>query len=65
MILDLRKLCQDRWVTELESLCGERGAYAEQERMFRWLHGWLLLHIPLSLALLVLGTLHAILSLYY
>ena len=65
LILDLRKLCQDRWVTELEGVSGERRSYAEQERMFRWLHGWLLLHIPLSLALLVLGTLHAILSIYY
>ena len=63
--MDLRKLCQDRWLAELEAICQERRAYAEQERIHHWLHGWLLLHIPLSLALLVLGTLHAILSLYY
>jgi hypothetical protein len=65
LVLDLKKLCQDRWVAELEAVCQERRGYAEQERIHRWLHGWLLLHIPLSLALLVLGALHAVLSLYY
>ena len=62
---ELRKACQARWVGDLEAVCRERRAYAGQERLHHWLHGWLLLHVPLSLALLVLGTLHAILSLYY
>jgi len=65
LVLDLKKVCQDRWLTELEAACEERRAYADQERIHRWLHGWLLLHIPLSLALLVLGALHAVVSLYY
>jgi hypothetical protein len=65
LVVDLRKLCQSRWLAELEAVCKERRGYAEQERIHRWLHGWLLLHIPLSLALLVLGVLHAVASLYY
>jgi hypothetical protein len=65
LALELRKLCQDRCVAELEAICRERRGYAAQERIHRWLHGWLLVHVPLSLALLVLGALHAVLSLYY
>jgi hypothetical protein len=33
--------------------------------LHRWLHGWLLLHVPLSLALLLLGAVHAIIALRY
>ena len=50
---------------ELEALCRERRRLAEQERLHGWLHGWLLLHIPLSAALLVLGVAHAVTALYY
>jgi len=49
----------------LRSLCDERRLLGEQERLHHWLHGWLLIHIPLSVALLVLGLAHAVLSLYY
>jgi len=34
-----------------------------QEQMHRWMHGWLLLHIPLSLALILLGAVHAVMAL--
>jgi hypothetical protein len=47
----------------LEELCRERRQLAVQERLHHWLHGWLLLHIPLSVALLVLGVAHAFMSL--
>jgi hypothetical protein len=47
----------------LEELCRERRQLAVQERLHHWLHGWLLLHIPLSVALLVLGVAHAVISL--
>lgn len=36
-----------------------------EQRLHRWLHGWLVWHIPLSAGLVALGTLHAILSLWY
>jgi hypothetical protein len=49
----------------LEELCRERRRLAEQDRLHRWLHAWLLVHVPLSAALLVLGVVHAVTALYY
>lgn len=49
----------------LRSLCEERRLLGEQERLHHLLHGWLLVHIPLSVVLLVLGLAHAALSMYY
>jgi hypothetical protein len=45
---------------ELELLCDERRQLAEQERLHHWLHGWLMIHVPLSVALLVLAVAHAV-----
>jgi hypothetical protein len=52
-------------IVQLEQWCGERRLLDEQERLQRWLHGWLLVHVPLSIALLVLGLAHAVGSLYF
>lgn len=52
-------------VARLEKICKDRQQLGEQERLHHWLHSWLFLHIPLSVALLVVGVLHVILSLYY
>jgi hypothetical protein len=52
-------------LTALEGFCEERRQLGEQERLHRLLHGWLLAHVPLSVALLILGLAHAIMSLYY
>jgi len=52
-------------VAQLEQWCLERRHLDEQERLHRWLHGWLLVHVPLSIALLVLGLAHAVGSLYF
>ncbi|AGA29125.1 hypothetical protein [Singulisphaera acidiphila] len=49
----------------LGALCEERRLLGEQERLHHLLHGWLVIHIPLSVALLVLGLAHAALSMYY
>jgi hypothetical protein len=49
----------------LEVLCDERRQLGEQARLHRWLHLWLLLHVPVTVALLVLGTAHAVLSVYW
>lgn len=38
---------------------------ADQVRLHRVLHGWLLVHIPASMALLVLMVIHAVSALYY
>ena len=50
-------------VEDLEGICEEARQLLGQERMHRWLHGWLLVHIPLSLALIVLGAVHAVMAL--
>lgn len=46
-------------VTDLEGICEEERQLRRQVRLHHWLHGWLLLHIPVSLALLLLGAVHA------
>ena len=40
---------------DLENICEEERQLSRQIRIYRWLHGWLLVHVPLSIALLVLG----------
>jgi len=50
-------------VADLEDICDEARQLLQQERMHRWMHGWLLLHIPLSLALILLGAVHAVMAL--
>lgn len=50
---------------DLEDICEEHRQLARQARLHRWLHGWLLVHIPLSLALLVLAAVHAVIALRY
>jgi hypothetical protein len=52
-------------VGELESICEERRQLADQKRLHHWLHGWLLVHVPLSLALLLLAAVHAVIALRY
>lgn len=52
-------------VEKLKGYAVERRQYGEQQRMHYLLHGWLLLHVPLSVLLLVLGLAHAFWSLYY
>ena len=50
---------------DLEEICDESRQFVRQERLHRWLHGWLLVHIPISLALMVLGAIHAVIALRY
>jgi hypothetical protein len=50
---------------DLLDICDETRQLMRQERLHRWLHGWLLLHIPLSLALILLGAIHAVMALRY
>jgi hypothetical protein len=52
-------------VEDLESICEEERQLTLQAQLHLWLHGWLLLHIPLSLALLLLGAVHAVMALRY
>ena len=52
-------------IERLSTICRERRHLVVQRRLHHWLHAWLLLHIPLSMTLLVLGLAHAVMSLYY
>jgi hypothetical protein len=49
----------------LEEVCDEESQLRRQARLHHWLHGWLMLHIPLSFALLLLGCVHAVMALRY
>jgi hypothetical protein len=52
-------------LSDLEDIGDEARQLTRQERLHHWLHGWLLLHIPLSLALILLGAVHAVMALRY
>jgi len=52
-------------LSDLEDICNEARQIARQEQLHRWLHGWLLVHIPLSLVLILLGAVHAVMALRY
>jgi hypothetical protein len=52
-------------LSDLEDICDEARQLTRQERLHRWLQGWLLVHIPLSLALILLGAVHAVMALRY
>jgi len=50
---------------ELEAMCEERRQLRLQARLHHVLHGWLLVHVPLSLGLLLLSAVHAVIALRY
>jgi len=52
-------------IANLENLCEEERQLTRQARLHKVLHVWLLLHIPLSLALLLLSVFHAVIALRY
>jgi len=52
-------------IANLEEVCKEERQLNTQLRMHRLLHVWLLLHVPLSLALLLLSAFHAVIALQY
>jgi hypothetical protein len=52
-------------LTDLENLCDEKRGLDRQRLMHHVLHSWLLVHIPVSYALLALAAIHAIFALRY
>jgi hypothetical protein len=52
-------------LARLEQVCGDRRTLAAQQWRHGWLHAWLLLHVPLSAALAVLGVAHVVTALLY
>src|SRR5580704_5097152 len=62
-----RLMPEGAWKTvdALEEICEEKRQLDRQVVMHRMLHAWLMCHIPLSVALILLGFVHAIGSLRY
>jgi len=52
-------------IGDLENICEEKRQLDQQTRMHKLLHGWLLVHVPLSYAVLLLGAVHAVMALRY
>ena len=52
-------------VRRLEELCAARRQYDLQARIHGWLHNWLLIHLPLSVALSCLLAVHIVTALKY
>jgi hypothetical protein len=52
-------------IEDLEGICEEERQLTLQSQLHLWLHGWLLVHIPLSLALILLGAVHAVMALRF
>jgi hypothetical protein len=50
---------------DLENICEEERQLTKQRKMYLWLHGWLLVHVPLSITLLILGGIHAFVAIRY
>jgi hypothetical protein len=49
----------------LENLCDQRRQLDRQDTLHRWLHNWLIIHLPLSVALVVLMFVHIWVALKY
>ena len=52
-------------ISDLESLCEEERQLLQQERMHGLLHSWLIVHVPLSFALMALAVVHLIMALRF
>jgi len=52
-------------VDALENLCAQRRQFDQQAKLHYWLHNWLWIHLPLSLALIVLMFVHIFKTLQY
>jgi hypothetical protein len=52
-------------IDRLEQACERRRQFDLQARLHHWLHGWLLVHVPLSVGLGVLLAIHIPVALWY
>ena len=50
---------------DLESICEEERQLLRQARMHGLLHGWLIVHVPLSFALMALAVVHIVMALRF
>ena len=52
-------------IADLENICEEERQLGQQARLHHLLHAWQLVHVPLSIALLVLAIVHIVVALRY
>jgi hypothetical protein len=52
-------------VADLASVCEEERQLLRQARLHALLHGWLLVHVPLSFAVMALAAVHVVMALRY
>ena len=52
-------------VDDLEALCDQRAQLETQRSLHHWMHGWLLVHVPLSWLMVVLTAIHGVMALWY
>jgi hypothetical protein len=52
-------------IADLENICEEERQLMRQAGLHRVLHGWLLVHVPISIALLALAVVHVVMALRY
>ena len=52
-------------LSDLESLCEEERQLLRQERLHGVLHGWLIVHVPLAYAVMVLAVVHIVIAIRY
>ena len=52
-------------INELEDICEEERQLVRQVELQGWLQNWLLVHVPLSIALVLLGAAHAVIALRF
>jgi hypothetical protein len=52
-------------LTDLENICEEERQLLRQERMHGRLHSWLVIHVPLSFALMALAVVHIVMALRF
>lgn len=52
-------------LAELSKTCNEVRTIVHQEKLHRWLHCWMIVHLGLAMALVSLVPIHVVLALYY
>jgi hypothetical protein len=52
-------------VDEIKQWCDDHRMMAQQERLHHWLHGWLIIHVPISFILLVWTIWHIFITFSY
>ena len=64
----LRLNVDERWKPRVEAMrgwCDDRRSMDLQTKYQHWLHGWLLIHVPVSFALLIFTAWHAVIALRF